>query len=217
MKMTSKYSCANFHKYNGHWKVLRSAKSTGCRSWISRIGGNLLFLILLFGISSQLQAQSIQFSIYVANTLSATKDQDMDMGEVFSGSGFTGVALGDPGMGVFAITGNEELDIIVTLTTSANLIHTGASADVIPYTLDFAYANKGANDVNQAIVGTGGTARFQMRGRESGPAGAPPTPPSAHHTPTDATVYLYIYGSMNVGAIDPGTYSADVDLSVTYD
>lgn len=173
-------------------------------------------ILMLFVVNS-ISAQVITFSVHVSSSLNATKDQDMDFGTLIAGTGLTEINLGDAGMGVFAITGNEEMDVIVTLTAPANLTHTGASSDVIPFTLNFAYANKGANDVNQATVGTGGTARFQMRERESGPAGAPPTPPSSHHTPTEATAYLYIYGTLNIGAIDAGTYTADVDLEVLYD
>ena len=36
-------------------------------------------------------------------------------------------------------------------------------------------------------------------------------------TDAEATAYLYIYGSMDVGVIDAGAYTGDVDLSVTYD
>ncbi|NQV15367.1 hypothetical protein HQ531_07905 [bacterium] len=174
-------------------------------------------VLILCLFQNPLNAQTIQFSIHVSSTLDATKDQDMDFATLIAGSGITQINLGDSGMGVFAITGNEELDVIINLTAPANLTHTGASPDVIPFTLEFAYANKGANDVNQAVVVTGGSARFQLRERVSGPAGAPPTPPSAHHTPAQATAYIYIYGSMNVGFIDAGGYTGNVDLSVTYD
>ncbi|NQV49652.1 MAG: hypothetical protein HQ507_04110 [Candidatus Marinimicrobia bacterium] len=177
----------------------------------------ILSVFLIIGLTQKIQAQVIQFSVHVASSLNASKDQDMDLGTAISGSGLSQVNLGDPGMGIFSITGNEELDVIVTLTAPANLTHTGASADVIPFTLEFAYANRGVNDVNQAVAGTGGTARFQMRQRDSGPAGAPPTPPSAHYTAANETAYIYIYGSMTVGNIDPGTYSGDVDLTITYD
>jgi len=184
---------------------------------VAHIPSLFWILALLLGFQLSTSAQTIQFSVHVSSSLNATKDQDMDFATLISGSGLTEINLGDSGMGVFAITGNEELDVIVTMTSAANLHHTGASTDLIPFTLEFAYANRGANDVNQAVVVTGGTARFQMRKRESGPAGAPPTPPSAHHTPTEATAYIYIYGSMNVGVIDGGNYTGNVDLSVTYD
>jgi len=169
---------------------------------------------LLIGVAS---GQTIQFSLNVSSTLDATKDQDMQFETIVAGTGLTQINLGDAGMGVFGITGDDDLDVIVTMIAPANLTHDGASPDVIPFTLKIAYANKGVNDVNQAIEVTGSSVRFQIRQREGGPAGAPPTPPSAFHTPSQSTAYIYIYGSMNVGFIDAGSYSGNVDLSVIYD
>lgn len=172
--------------------------------------------LLLCAFSAGL-GQTIQFSLNVSSTLDATTESDMAFETILSGSGLTEINLGDAGMGVFGITGDADLDVIVTMTAPANLTHDGASLDVIPFSLNFAYANRGVNDVNQAIEVVGSTARFQIRQRESGPAGAPPTPPSGFHTPSQSTAYIYIYGSMNVGSIDAGSYSGSVDLSVIYD
>lgn len=177
----------------------------------------VLGLVLLTFGSGKTLAQTIQFSIHVASSLDATVDQDLSFGTLIANTGSNDVNLGDPGMGVFAITGNEELDIVVTMTPPTNLTHTGVSTDVIPFTLNFAYANKGSNDVNQAVVASGNTARFQILERTSGPAGAPPTPPNASHTPQDATAYLYVYGSLTLGEIDAGTYTGMVTIDVAYD
>jgi len=177
----------------------------------------LILLVLTIGALSQSHGQTIQFSLHVSSTLDATNESDMEFETILSGSGLAEINLGDNGMGVFGITGDDDLDVIVTMTAPANLTHDGASPDVIPFTLKFAYANRGVNDVNQAVEVVGTTARFQIRERESGPAGAPPTPPSAFHTPSQSTAYIYIYGSMNVGSIDAGSYSGNVDLSVIYD
>lgn len=174
-------------------------------------------LSFLLGMVMSVSAQTIQFSLHVSSSLDATKDQDMNFDTILAGSGLTEINLGDAGMGIFGITGDDDLDVIVTLTSPANLTHDGISTDVIPFNLKFAYANRGVNDFNQAVEVVGTSARFQIRQRESGPAGAPPTPPSAQHTPNQSVAYIYIYGSMNVGVIDAGSYSGTVDLSVVYD
>ena len=172
---------------------------------------------LLLILTNLVLGQTIQFSVNVASSLDATKDQDMSFQTVPAGSGLQEINLGDSGMGVFAITGDEDLDVIVTMTAPSELTHTGASTDVISLTLTFAYANRGENDINHAIEVTGGTARFRMKERSSGPAGPPPTPRSNAYTATQTTAYIYVYGSMNVGVVDAGSYSGTVDLSVTYD
>ena len=177
----------------------------------------VFFLMLTLGGLVQGFGQTIQFSLHVSSTLDATNESDMQFETILSGSGLSEINLGDSGMGVFGITGDDDLDVIVTMTAPANLTHDGASPDVIPFTLKFAYANKGVNDVNQAVEVNSSSVRFQIRNRESGPAGAPPTPPSGFHTPSQSTAYIYIYGSMTVGSIDAGSYSGSVDLSVIYD
>ena len=186
---------------------------------LMKIAQRTLFIVVwgLLSWGQSAQAQTIQFSVHVASTLDATKDQDLDFQTITAGSGLNEINLGDSGMGVFAIAGNPELDVIVTMSAPANLTHTGASSDVIPFTMNFAYANRGENDINQAVAVSGTTARFQMLQRESGPAGAPPTPPSNAHTPAQTTAYIYVYGSMNVGMIDAGAYTGTVELYVTYD
>jgi len=175
-----------------------------------------IFLLTLLACVP-VQGQTIQFSLHVASSLDATKDQDMDFETIVAGTGIHDINLGDTGMGVFAITGDDDLDVIVSMIPPANLANTGISGDVIPFTLKFAYANRGSNDINQAIEVNGGTARFQIRQRTGGPAGAPPTPPSNNYTPSQSTAYIYVYGSLNVGSVDAGTYAGIVQLSVIYD
>ncbi|MBT4992971.1 MAG: hypothetical protein HOM93_06095 [Candidatus Marinimicrobia bacterium] len=177
----------------------------------------LSLVLLLIALTIQpLSGQTINFSVHVASSLDATKDADMAFPQVFAGDGITAVGLGDGGMGVFAISGNEELDVEVTLVAPTDLVHITYPAQKMPLTLQFAYANHGVNDINQAVTAVGNTARFQMRERDSGPAGAPPTPPSNAHTPQIVTAYLYIFGNIDVGMIASGSYSGTVDLYVQY-
>ncbi len=176
-----------------------------------------LIIALILPMLAQLAAQAIQFSVYVESELNATKQQDLDFQTVVAGQGLTPINLGDPGMGVFSITGNQELDVIVTLDAPTQLTHTGASSDVITFTLQFAYANQGENDINDAILVAGSSTRFPLLNRTTGPANRPPTPPHSNYTPTESTAYIYLYGSMDVGTIDPGEYSGTVTLTVEYD
>ena len=163
-----------------------------------------------------LSGQTINFSVHVASSLDATKDADMAFPQVMAGDGITSIGLGDGGMGIFAISGNEELDVEVTLVAPTDLVHLIYPAQKMPLNLQLAYANYGVNDINQAKTAIGNTARFQMRERESGPAGAPPTPPSSTHTPQIVTAYLYVFGTIDVGMISSGAYSGTVDLYVQY-
>ncbi len=183
----------------------------------SNIYKMLLHLIVMtLTVANPLLAQTINFSVHVSSSLDATKDADMAFPQVMAGDGLTVIGLGDGGMGVFAISGNAELDVEVTLVAPTHLTHVTYPAQQMELDLQFAYANKGVNDINQAITVVGNTARFQLKERESGPAGAPPTPPSAAHTPEIVTAYLYLFGTIDVGLIASGSYGGTVDLYVQY-
>ncbi len=177
----------------------------------------LVLVPLLITLSAQpILGQTINFSVHVSSSLDATKDADMTFPQVFAGDGITAIGKGDGGMGIFAISGNEELDVEVTLVAPDSLIHETYPAQKMKLDLQFAYANHGVNDVNQSVTASGNTARFQMRERDSGPAGAPPTPPSSAHTPQIVTAYLYVFGTIDVGMVTSGAYLGTVDLYVQY-
>jgi len=83
-------------------------------------------LLLLLIILSVCFPQAIQFSFYVDSELTATTEQDLNFGDfIITGQGLTEINLGDASMGKFRITGNEEMDIIITMTAPANLTETG--------------------------------------------------------------------------------------------
>jgi len=166
-------------------------------------------------------SQTIQFSVYVESELTAANEQDFSFGSTLPGDGLQTIALGDAGMGKISIAGNADLDVIVSLDVPANLTHTGASSDVIPFTMQFAYANHNTDDYATAtIVSSGTTARFKIKARDSGgPASAPPDPSKRKSTTisADATAYVYFFGTCTIGTIDTGSYTGTVTLSVNYD
>ncbi|MEX1121945.1 MAG: hypothetical protein WED82_07425, partial [Balneolales bacterium] len=59
--------------------------------------------------------------------------------------------------------------------------------------------------------------RFQIKRREGEPPGPPPTPPHDGYTPPEATAYLYLYGSIDVGNVAAGEYVGQVHIIVDYD
>ena len=93
----------------------------------------------------------------------------------------------------------------------------------IPFTLQAAYANRGSNNTNQAIImsvaANIASAQFPIRYRGNVPPGPPPTPVYEGFNPNlfQETAYLYIYGFVNVGSIDAGSYTSNVTISISYD
>ena len=176
-------------------------------------------IIILFAVISFVFPQSIQFSIYVDSELTATTEQDLNFGDfIIVGQGLTEVNLGDSNMGKFRITGNEEMDIIITMVAPANLTRQEGGTDVIPLTLNLAYNNKGADNSAQAVTIAGSTVRIPMKARVGGrPAGPPPTPPHSGYIPAEVDVFLYIFGDINVGSVAAGSYTATVSITIEYD
>lgn len=124
------------------------------------------------------------------------------------------IELGDPEMVVLSITGVEYYDVIITIDAPAELVLDGENS--MGFTLNAAFANRGQNQVSDARLINGDTARFQIK-RDDGPPGPPPTPPHEGYTPPEATAYLYLYGTINVGEVDAGIYEGTVNITVEYD
>lgn len=167
-------------------------------------------------------AQEIDFGSFGAYTVTVDPVagfETLQFGDVVATQGETSVNLGDdPGMAVLSITGVRYLDVIVTITKPSALLPVDAGiSDELPLTsLEAAYANHGDNDYLQAKMINGLQARFPILERQSRPPGPPPTPPREGETPPTETAYIYLWGTIDVGAIDAGEYTATIDVTVEY-
>ncbi|MEX1135512.1 MAG: hypothetical protein WEB89_01335 [Balneolales bacterium] len=126
------------------------------------------------------------------------------------------IGLGDEEMVVMSITGVEYYDVIVTIDAPDNLVLDGEN--VLAFTLNAAYANRGQNQVGDARLISGDVARFPIKGREGGqPPGPPPTPDYEGYTPPEATAYLFLYGTITAGQVHAGEYTGTINITVEYD
>lgn len=184
---------------------------------------------MIFAVPS-LQAQQIHFGTYSDYGIQITEvsSGDLDFGNVLRNEGIKNIDLADAK--VFAITGVKYLDAIVDISIptsqpqylTLNGTTTSNVSEEIPFTLKAAYANLGQQNYGQARFininpDNSATVRFRIHGRGDQPPGPPPTPPHKGYTPPEDTAYLYIYGSINVGNVNAGTYTTTINISVTYD
>ncbi len=189
---------------------------------------SILLLIHLFSISSI--AQEINFGTY-SSLYSVSLDEfspgtNLEFGTVVQE---TSASIDINSSKIFTITGVEYLDVLVEVTADQYLLLDGLigcetnPACRIPFTLQSSYANQGQNltsqSINMMVLGSVASAQFPLKYRGSGPPGPPPTPVYEGYNPAvfNDTAYLYIYGSINVGTVDAGNYTGNINIMVSYD
>lgn len=186
--------------------------------------------VILMSTPSQLNAQEIDFgdfsSKYSVSITELIPAEDLEFGMVLVNEGLKTIDLLDAK--VLMIEGVKYLDVIVDIQAD-NYIYlnnnTGCSDPScrISFTLQAAYANRGNNNTNQAVLmqvaSNIASAQFPILARGNRPPGPPPTPDYAGYNPAlfNETAYLYLYGSLNVGNVNAGSYSGQITVTVTYD
>ena len=181
--------------------------------------------------NSQIAAQEIDFgsfsSMYSVTISEFSPGEDLDFGWLIQNEGSKYIDLNNSK--VIVIEAVEYLDIIVDITADDYMLQNGDLGCIsdpscrIPYTLQVAYANRGTNNTANAIVmnvtSNVASAQFPVKYRGNAPPGPPPTPVYSGYNPAiyNESAYLYIYGSINVGAINSGSYFGQITIQVSYD
>lgn len=188
--------------------------------------GAIFFLLNVSFVSAQ-EIDFEDFSDYSVTVAELAPAEDLDFGMVIQNEGIVSVDILNAK--VMMIEGVKYLDVLVDITADDYLFLdndvacNGTNSNCIPFTLEAAYANKGSNNTNQAILmqvaSNIASAYFPILGRGNRPAGPPPTPVYEGYDPAlhNETAYLYIYGFINVGNLDAGSYTGNVTITVSYD
>lgn len=176
-------------------------------------------LAALTFLTGPLYAQEINFGKYATEGIVLTNvssNSTLDFGQVITGEGQVQIKLSDPGVVVISIEAEYDKDVFVTINAPNNLTYNASNQ--MPFTLNAAYANKGQNNISQARLISGNTARFPVRARQNRPPGPPPTPKHGNYTTPTAEAYLYLYGNINVlNDLAAGLYTGTVDITVSYE
>lgn len=153
---------------------------------------------IAFGQSSFTQSPSV--SIGIAQGLSAYTNTNLNFGTVVSGAGTYSVAVTSASAGEVTIQGQWNTTVYVTLTPPASLTN---GVNTIPYTPRAAFDNSADNPAvsTEWIPPTGRQTGFRLRANHAGQSGQ---------------AFVYIFGSINVGSVPPGTYSGTYVVAVSY-
>ena len=190
-----------------------------------------LFLLLSFTCGNNLYAQEIDFgdfsSKYAVSISELNPAEDLDFGAVIQNEGLKTINLIDSK--VLMIEGVKYLDVIIDVSADnylyldGDIACNGSNSNCIPFTLQAAYANRGSNDTNEAVLmqvaSNVASAQFPIEARGNRPPGPPPTPVYEGYNPAlyNETAYVYIFGSLNIGNVDAGNYSGEITITVSYD
>ncbi len=190
---------------------------------------SLCFIVIFSGVtllsSANARAQEINFGEYGSYgiTLLELGSGGLDFGTLIAETGNKTIDLANAA--TISMKGVKYLDVIVQISADQFLKLTPACADPsckIPLTLKAAYANRGHDNIGQArfinVTANQADILIPVLRREGMPPGPPPTPPHKEFNPADyhETAYLYLYGSINVGNVNSGTYNANVTVSIFY-
>ncbi|MGB9591582.1 MAG: DUF4402 domain-containing protein [Candidatus Kryptoniota bacterium] len=163
----------------------------------------ILFLSFIFFVlneSAFSQTTSRTITIDVVNGLSLFVDHQIDFGEVVQNSGVKSLTVNSPNAGHLTITGQGFKRVYVTLTPPSTLV---SGSNSIPYTPLAAYNNSADNPSGAtAIPIPPGTANFILNAS------------SVNWRLRNA--YIYLFGSINVANVPPGTYNGTFVVSVHY-
>lgn len=170
-----------------------------------RIGAALLLTGALLATAPRLAraqksaAQGATVQVDVVNQVDVIKQSDLYFGIVLPGSGPKTLTKTDANIASFEIIADRGQALTITITPPATLTN---GTDDIPYTCDAAY-NENEDDPATA-TDLAGCSTFTMKPANQDPgqflrAG-----------------YVYVFGTIDVGAVATGTYTGTVTVSAAY-
>lgn len=174
---------------------------------INRFKHNIL-LIFFLGILGLLlqplpgQAQFIDLRLDIDSELTATTEQPLDFGTLPTNGGRQYIEMGSLKMGIFSITALENQLLLVDLHIPKVLRHNNpAIDDVVPVEL-FARYGYSSQHYQTSVPLPANTSDIKV---EANPDPGPWN-----------SIFIFIYGAVNVGNVPDGMYANEIVLNVEY-
>lgn len=161
----------------------------------------LLAFLLLFNIIN-IKAQFIDLQLNVDSKIEAKTEQNLKFESFQTNSGRQEIELGSNNMGIFSLTALENQTLMINLNFPNILQHNNPAVDdLIPLELSSRYGFS-AQDPEASFPLHEGANSIQVE-------------PNPEPGPWNS-IYIFIYGSLNIGNVQEGTYSNDIVLNVEY-
>ncbi|MEP1150205.1 MAG: hypothetical protein JXR20_00825 [Balneola sp.] len=151
-------------------------------------------------------AQYINIQIELEPELEATVLSELNFGDIIVNSGTKNINLGDPSMGIFSVTAINSQILRMELQSTNILKHLNPAVKAtIPIDLQAAYNNSGTNNPDVATPFGGDNMYLQVN----------------ENAQKDRfewqTVFIYIYGFIDVGNVPNGIYEGELSLVIDYE
>jgi spore coat protein U-like protein len=185
-----------------------------------------IYFILVTLWSFSAQGQRITFGTWAGSDIAiqSVDANSLNFGNLIKGGSANSIDIS--GAKAFEITAPEGYDLTVTIDAPTEL--TGPNAKTIPYTLAYAYSNRGYTLVTDArlnadVVTTGFTSvTFPVKRKALGLPPPPPAPLDGDSSVAlqriTAKAYLFIYGTAGPAdaTADAGEYTGTINITVEY-
>lgn len=159
-------------------------------------------LCLISCLTAPVYAQFIDLNLDVNSKLTASTEQMLDFGTLVTNSGRKSIEFSSLKMGIFSITALENEVLLINLEKPDKLQNENPSIkDRIPLNLLSRYGYSSRNYQETYDLSEATSIIKVKEDPEPGPWN---------------TVYIFIYGSINIGNVPDGVYSNEVVLDVEY-
>ena len=167
----------------------------------------LVYSILLFLIFPlQVFSQSLNVQIDVTPEVQTTVVKDLDFGQVIAGLGSQSIPAGSPNMGIFRVRALRTQSVILQMDADEELLHEDPDVlDSIPIELQAAYTNFGMEDFELSTPLNNLGESIVLQSSNSNP--------SSEWT----SLYIYVFGDVDIGNVREGVYTGEVILTVIYE
>lgn len=159
-------------------------------------------IIPLLLIPSSIYGQFIDIRLDIETESSVSTEQSVDFASFPVNSGKKHIALGDRTMGVLSISALENQQLLLSYNQPEGLKHKNpAIQSIIPFDLKINYGFSRDNYDNTKKISTSSSGIFIKENSGVGPWN---------------NLYIFIYGSIDIGKIPGGLYSSNVILNIEY-
>ena len=157
-----------------------------------------------------LKAQFVNISLRVEPELSAEVVSNLSFGQIVSNTGVKNIQRGDPGMGVLSIKGFNNQRVYISVFEPSALTHQNpAIKDEIQLDLKVSVNNTGNDDITNSFEIQGTNNLINIHEPENASVSG--------ISKVWETLYLYVYGTLNIGNIPNGVYEGEIFFVIEYE